>query len=136
MVFHPPSDYSSCADANEGEALDGDLHAQACDVPQHTPAAITFVKRVVGLPGDHLQIVDGHVIRNGQPRERFVHLAVHGATGCTFPRTIIVPEGDYYMMGDNRPDSDDSRYWGPVPGSWLIGKVFLTYWPPDRIGVL
>ena len=40
------------------------------------------------------------------------------------------------MMGDNRPDSLDSRYWGPVPKPWLIGKAFFTYWPPDRVGAL
>ena len=55
---------------------------------------------------------------------------------ATFPATITVPRGDYYMMGDNRPDSLDSRFWGPVPKAWIIGKAFFTYWPPDRIGLL
>ncbi len=40
------------------------------------------------------------------------------------------------MMGDNRGDSDDSRFWGPVPTSWIVGQAFATYWPPDRIGIL
>jgi signal peptidase I len=40
------------------------------------------------------------------------------------------------MMGDNRGQSDDSRFWGPIRGSWVIGKVFFSYWPPDRIGFL
>ncbi len=40
------------------------------------------------------------------------------------------------MMGDNRPDSEDSRFWGPVRRAWIIGKAFFTYWPPDRIGTL
>jgi signal peptidase I len=38
------------------------------------------------------------------------------------------------MMGDNRGNSDDSRFWGPIPESWMVGEVFFTYWPPDRIG--
>ena len=58
------------------------------------------------------------------------------ATICTFPRSITVPKGDYYMMGDNRGESDDSRFWGPVPQNWVIGVAFFTYWPPDRIGFL
>ena len=53
---------------------------------------------------------------------------------CTFPKTITVPAGDYYMMGDNRGDLDDSRFWGPVPQKWIIGVAFSTYWPLDRIG--
>jgi signal peptidase I len=40
------------------------------------------------------------------------------------------------MMGDNRPDSEDSRFWGPVPKAWIIGRAFLTYWPPSRLGFL
>ena len=52
------------------------------------------------------------------------------------PVMCRVPAGDYYMMGDNRGDSDDSRYWGPVPQRYIIGVAFFTYWPPDRIGVL
>ena len=55
---------------------------------------------------------------------------------CTFPKTITVPAGDYYMMGDNRGNSDDSRYWGPVPQSSIIGAAFFRYWPPSRIGTL
>ena len=54
-----------------------------------------------------------------------------------FPdKPIKVPPGDYFMMGDNRGASDDSRFWGPVPSKWLIGVAFFTYWPPDRIGFL
>jgi signal peptidase I len=55
---------------------------------------------------------------------------------CTFSQTITVPKGDYYMMGDNRDESDDSRFWGPVPQSRIIGTAFVTYWPPDRIGTV
>ena len=91
---------------------------------------------MVGLPGDHLKITDGHVIRNGKLEPDSFTIPCDNAPACTFPKTIVVPKGDYYMMGDNRPDSDDSRFWGPVPRSWLIGKVFFTYWPPDRLGFL
>jgi signal peptidase I len=50
-------------------------------------------------------------------------------------RPITVPEGSVFLMGDNRGNSDDSRYWGPVPDDWVIGKAFGTYWPPSRVGI-
>jgi len=55
---------------------------------------------------------------------------------CNLPREITIPEDHYYMMGDNRGESADSREWGPVPKKWIIGKAFMTYWPPGRIGLL
>ena len=91
---------------------------------------------MVGLPGDRLSIVNGHVYPQRQAREGLLHGPCIGAAECNFHKTFTVPKGDYYMMGDNRPDSLDSRYWGPVPKAWMIGEAFATYWPPDRIGIL
>jgi len=136
VVFHPPANYQDCADPDQGETSSGHLTDQACDVPQRKPASVTFVKRVVGVPGDHLKIINGHVIRNGKPEPDSYTIPCDGDPVCNFPKTIVVPKGDYYLMGDNRPDSDDSRYWGPVPRAWLIGKVFFSYWPPSRVGFL
>ena len=137
VVFHPPRNYSEgCADANEGESQSGQDAAAACQVPWTQPSTQTFIKRVVGLPGDHLSIRDGHVIRDGRAERDPYIVPCDGSDACTFPQTITVPPGYYYMMGDNRPDSEDSRFWGPVPRQWIIGKAFLTYWPPDRIGFL
>lgn len=136
VVFHPPRNYGICADPGQGGDAVGGPDAQACDVAQRRPASVTFVKRVVGLPGDRLSIRDGHVYRDGRPEPDSYIVPCHGSPSCNFPRPIVIPHGDYYMMGDNRPDSDDSRFWGPVPRSWLIGRAFFTYWPPDRIGVL
>ncbi len=140
VVFHPPHGAdlgsSQCADPRQGFTADGDALAQPCDLPLASESTQTFVKRVVGLPGDVLRIVNGHVIRNGKQEPDTYITPCGGVPECTFPRSIRVPAGEYYMMGDNRGDSDDSRYWGPVPQRYIIGVVFFTYWPPDRIGVL
>jgi signal peptidase I len=134
-VFHPPAS-ETCADDRQGQNGDGQDAAQACDVQQRQESTQTYVKRVVGLPGDHLSIRDGHVYRDGKREKDGYTIPCDGSGECNFPGTITVPRGDYYMMGDNRPDSLDSRFWGPVPRAWLIGEAFLTYWPPDRIGIL
>lgn len=131
VVFHPPlgADAERCADPRQGlnSSVPCDHHA-AEDTTQ------TFIKRVVGLPGDHLLIQNGHVIRNGVMEKAPYARPCPIASVCSFPKSIVVPPGEYFMMGDNRGESDDSRFWGPVPQSWIIGVAFFTYWPPDRIG--
>jgi signal peptidase I len=137
VVFHPPvgasqGDEGICGDANQGYGL-----RQACDKDSGPESSETYVKRVVGLPGDHLKIIDGKVYRNGvEEHGSYIQTCNTGAEYCRFPKQIIVPAGDYYMMGDNRGVSDDSRFWGPVPQKWIIGTAFFTYWPLDRIGTL
>jgi signal peptidase I len=134
IVFHPPKNFDQgCANPTQGP---DEPAAQACDVAQATPSSQTFIKRLVGLPGDRLSIVGGHVIRNGVPERDRYTVACNRGAACNLATTIKVPAGDYYMMGDNRPDSEDSRYWGPVPRKWVIGRAFLTYWPPGRLGLL
>jgi signal peptidase I len=137
VVFHPPKNYGEgCADAAEGQQQAVQGQAKPCGVAQKQASSETFVKRVVGLPGDRIQLINGHVIRNGV-REQDAYIRTCNDMGsCDFPGTITIPRGDYYMMGDNRGESDDSRFWGPVPSGWLIGKAFFTYWPPGRIGFL
>jgi signal peptidase I len=134
-VFHPPES-ETCADENEGLTSSGRRNPQACDVVGGDESGQTFVKRVVGLPGDRLSIRNGHVYRNGVREHDSYTIPCDGGGECWFPKTFTVPKGDYYMMGDNRPDSLDSRFWGPVPRSWMIGSAFFTYWPPDRVGTL
>jgi signal peptidase I len=136
VVFHPPhgADLSNpaCGNPNEGGG-----HSQACDLPTAAESGQTFVKRVVGGPGDRIQIVDGHVYRNGvREKDPYIEQCGAGDSSCNFRTPIVVPPGDYFMMGDNRGASDDSRFWGPVPDKWVIGVAFFTYWPPSRIGFL
>jgi signal peptidase I len=137
IVFHPPKNYADgCADPKEGQDPAGQDATRPCGVAGTQPSSETFVKRVVGLPGDRIAIDNGHVIRNGVPEKDSYIVPCNGAPACNFPSTITIPRGEYYMLGDNRPDSEDSRFWGPVPKKWIIGEAFMTYWPPDRIGFL
>ena len=136
VVFHPPSGADNDLGSQCGDPQQGPGNVQPCDRPTQQASTQTFVKRVVGLPGDTLEISHGDVYRNGV---REVGAYIQPCTDpsvCTFSRAITVPKGEYYMMGDNRGDSDDSRYWGPVLQSWIIGTAFFTYWPPSRIGTV
>jgi signal peptidase I len=91
----------------------------------------TFVKRIVGLPGEVVSERQGHVYLDGKAlREPYVDPRRRDAMTRTWPR---VPSGEYFVMGDNRSASCDSRTWGPVPRKNLIGPVLLTYWPLNRI---
>ena len=97
----------------------------------------TFVKRLIGLPGERLELrtVAGlsYVFINGKKiDEPYIGRNRRDAAG---PETFNVPQGQYFMMGDNRSSSCDSRVWGTVPRKNLIGKVFATYWPPNRISI-
>jgi signal peptidase I len=136
VVFHPP-----LAAEQGGNGLCGETHAASspCPRPAGREASVNYIKRVVAVGGDEIAIVDGHVILNGKrQKEPFANFqgCSSDPSSCSFPTPIKVPAGYYFMMGDNRDNSDDSRFWGPVPGAWIIGEAFATYWPPDRIGFL
>jgi signal peptidase I len=133
VVFHPPAGAEAeiCEDHAQGPG-----HPAPCATESAAESSETFVKRVVGLPGDKLRISAGHVWRNGVEEQGSYVQPCSFAADCTFSKTIVVPAGAYYMMGDNRGNSDDSRFWGPVPQRWIIGVAFFTYWPLSRIGTL
>ena len=95
----------------------------------------TFVKRLIGLPGDTWEEREGYVYIDGKRLdEPYIPTKVHVADDRTIAPQVI-PKNHYFMMGDNRPSSCDSRSWGTVPRKNLIGKVFATYWPPTRISI-
>ena len=132
VVFHPP------VGAEEGNRCgDGPPPPNTvCDAPTGRRADVNYIKRVVAGPGDRLSVVDGHVVLNGERQAEPFAEPCGGGDGCTLSRTVTIPAGHYFMMGDNRGFSDDSRFWGPVPRKWVIGQAFATYWPPKRIGLL
>lgn len=100
------------------------------------PVVPDLVKRVVGLPGQVIQGKDGVVYIDGK---RLAEPWLPAPTYKSSPVTsnfgpLTVPKGDYFMMGDNRTDSCDSRDWGPLPGSYIVGQVIMRIWPLGRIG--
>ena len=104
-------------------------------VVQKCSAGGTFVKRIIGLPGEtvRIRLINGRefVYINGRKLdEPYVQ---PGRRGFGPEKTFKVPQGQYFLMGDNRSSSCDSRQWGGMPRGNILGKVFATYWPPQRI---
>ena len=130
VVFNPPSGAEEEPSCGEDKPND-----QVCLVPSKRKADVNFIKRIVAGPGDELRVVDGRVILNGKRQEEDFTRACGRGDGCNFPEEVTIPADHYFMMGDNRGQSDDSRFWGPVPRDWIIGPAFATYWPPKRIGL-
>jgi signal peptidase I len=120
VVLHPPKG----ADAEGGEMCGATPPVGAmCAKPAGGEASITFVKRIVAAGGDKIAMRDGKLVRNGK-RETTEGPQACETDGCQFPREITVPAGHFFMLGDNRGASDDSRFWGPVPEDWVVGR----YW--------
>jgi signal peptidase I len=140
-VFHPPegAEQEECGPEPHMVKLGGEACSQP--VPKKDDS-VNFIKRVVAGPGDEIYISAGHVYRKAAGTSTFVrekdsYIKECGASPeCSFAKPIKIPAGHWFMMGDNRGESDDSRFWGPVPTSWIIGPAVATYWPPDRIGTL
>lgn len=91
-----------------------------------------WVKRVIGLPGEKIEIKDGKVFINEKELTELYELE---RPNYTFG-PIVVPEGSFFVLGDNRNNSYDSHYWGVLSNQNIIGKVLIRYWPINRIGQL
>jgi signal peptidase I len=106
------------------------------------PPVSDLVKRVIGLPGEIISLNDGHVLINGHilpepylpPSARDDTYPGPGSAGYSLHHAFRIPAGDVYVMGDNRTESCDSRYWGPIAKSTIVGKVDMRIWPLTRLG--
>jgi signal peptidase I len=128
VIAHPP-----------GGALDNRCGARkpdrtACARPTAGLADVKFIKRVVAGPGDRIAFRRGLLIRNGKPaREPYAEPCDEDVL-CDLPNPITVPAGTWFLVGDNRGSSADSRVWGPAPTAAIIGTVTYRYWPLREAG--
>jgi signal peptidase I len=115
VVFNPPpgAEAMRCGVRTHG----------LCPKPVPGKSDTRFVKRVAAVPGDRIGLRRGRVIRNGEPDTFPAKLCAPGNTECTFKGTITIPAGHYFVIGDNRGESDDSRYWGPIGSDAILGRV-------------
>jgi signal peptidase I len=125
VVFHPPLNAATFSCARSGEGHPGGAACAEAE-PQDEPGL--FVKRIVAGPRDRLYIRRGHLLRAAAGHRRFKIAREPWARGCdvsfcNFPTPITVPAHFWFLMGDNRGASDDSRFWGAIPTSWIVGIV-------------
>jgi signal peptidase I len=92
-----------------------------------------YIKRVIGLPGDEITFGEGHVLVNGVKLDE-PYIQDSTRCGRRDQCDVVVPQGDVFVLGDHRSNSSDSRVFGPVPISNIIGKAWVSYWPVDDIG--
>jgi signal peptidase I len=121
IVFHPPGT------------------GESAQLGATTEASVYFIKRIVGLPGETIEGRNHRVVICTAPGVGCHPLDepyLRQAAAPTNFGPIRIPNGRYFVMGDNRRISDDSRFWGTLPRSYIIGEAFATYWPLDRIGTL
>jgi len=128
VIFHPPKDAQQevCGPVPHTIRPGG----AACAQPEGEPASVKFIKRIVAGPDDEIYIREGHVFRKPAGKSTFqvepdnyIKGCEPGVAECNFPTPLKVPQDDWYMMGDNRGESDDSRFWGSVPTSWIIAAA-------------
>ena len=131
VVFLRPT--RGAAEADGGGALALLRRAVAAGLGGTPPGSEDLIKRVVGLPGDVVQGRDGRLWRNGEQVDE-PYLPPQTFTSDFGP--VRIRPGYYWMMGDNREDSADSRVFGQVPASALVGRAVLTVWPPPHVGGL
>jgi signal peptidase I len=90
-----------------------------------------YIKRIVGLPGERIEVRDGKIWVEGVALDE-----PYIASAPKYPGTWTLGEEEYLVLGDNRNDSSDSHIWGPLEGDRIVGKAWLSYWPPEHWGIV
>jgi signal peptidase I len=129
VILHPPEGAKQeiCGAARPPGA--------ACSEPVPRESRLKYVRRIVAGPGDEIYIKEGDVLRKAAGSKVFLREQVSFIGGtctrptapamCNLPVPLKVPGGHWFVMGDNRGEPDDSRSWGPVPSSWIVGPAFI-----------
>lgn len=118
-------------DINRGDVV---VFGRPDTLPSSPGEPEDLIKRVIGLPGDELITKDGSVYVNGRLLEEPYLPA--GTVSGGIDAALVVPEGEIFVMGDNRMNSSDSRVFGSVPSDSVVGRAFMVMWPPARISAL
>jgi signal peptidase I len=100
--------------------------------PEHLQQS--YIKRVIGLPGDTVAVDDGYVILNGKKLVEN-YIPPEYRDDRNYPATVVPPD-NYFVLGDHRVSSNDSRAWGFVPRNYIYGKAVFVFWPPERMGTV
>ncbi|HUW21969.1 MAG TPA: signal peptidase I [Candidatus Bathyarchaeia archaeon] len=96
-----------------------------------------YIKRIIGLPRETVMVKDGYIyIQNQKVDEIYLpeDTVIRAGNAFSEGKPVTIPEGQYFVMGDNRAHSSDSRDWGTVPRDNIVGRVWFRYWPFDRFG--
>ncbi len=123
-----------------GEPDRGDVivfHApEAANCPVGT--GCDFIKRIVGLPGESIEVKDDNIFVNGEAlTETYIPDNFETSPGAfTRNREVTLGPNEYFVVGDNRPYSSDSRAWGPISRPDIVGRAFFRYWPMDKVGII
>ncbi len=97
-----------------------------------------FIKRIIGLPGDQVEVKNnGIYVNNAKLQETYIPSGYDTYPGqYTRDKVIILEQNEYFVSGDNRPYSSDSRAWGPITIDEIVGRAFFVYWPPKAAGII
>jgi signal peptidase I len=125
VVYHPPEGALEQECGPKPHVLTPG--GAACDAPVPQETKLELIKRIVAGPGDEIFVREGHIYRKAKGVGKYIResdpyiRACGGVPECNFPIPIKISAGHWFLMGDNRGESDDSRFWGPVPTAWIVG---------------